>query len=243
MIRINLLPKEKRRPEKPPLLNLLMVGGGLLVLACLVLYLGLSLTWLASMNKKIEDKSREKSSLQPFEKDYDTLKKEVGLMEQRSKAITEIKKSRIIMWSRVVDELCDCIADSSTVWLLTLKGTDQATALKPGVGSGGKPGAKVVVERELTFDIQSASEDYEKITEFREFLRKRLLTPVIPMDEKGTKGSFFNEWPVIPKIDQVKTQDYDPPVCLKTTVVLQSVKAAPVTAPAKTATTEPKPKQ
>jgi hypothetical protein len=239
MIRINLLPQEKRHPEKPPLTNLLVLGGGTLVVTCLGLYLGLSLTWLAGMNKKIEDKGKEKASLQPYEKDYDSLRKEVGLMEQRSKAITEIKKSRIIMWSRVVDELCECVADSSTVWLLTLKGTDQATTVKTDLRGAG---AKGTVERELTFDIQSASEDYDKITEFRELLKKRLLTPVISMDEKGTKGSFFNGWNDPLKIDQVKTVDYDPPVCQKTNMVLQRVKEGPAAGPAKALTPETKPK-
>lgn len=231
MIRINLLPLDKRRPEKPPLTNLLVVSGIVLVIACLTTYLGVSLTLLARKDKEIKGKNKERASLLPFEKQHDSLQKDVELMEQRSKAITEIKKGKHILWSRVVDELCECVANSSTIWLLSLRGTDKATTVRTGPGGGAATKTRSIVERELTLDIQSASEDYKKITEFRELLKERLLTPVISMDEKGTKGSFFNQWNDPLKIDSVVTAEYFPPTCLKTTIILQSVRAAPAPAP------------
>ncbi|MDQ7779936.1 MAG: hypothetical protein RDV41_09530 [Planctomycetota bacterium] len=226
MIRINLLPKEKRKPESPPMLFFALAGGATVIVAVLLIYLAFALMGLASTRSKEQDLKKQVDSLKPYEAEHDDLVKKLDKIKARKKAVEEISATRTVLWSRVVDELFDVVSDSPTIWLTSLKGSEGGAQAKVG-GTG----PRTVTEREMTFEVFSATEEYGRITEFRNLLSAKLLSERL-LGPKNQKMALFNVMAKIQKIARVPQKDYVPGWALKATIELKSQKqmAAPTTA-------------
>ncbi len=159
IIRINLLPPEKRRRERTPLSRYVALILGTAVNAAIVLFMVKVALDTKSLNEQktnvegtiatTEQKVKGAAKDRPRDVvdkirackpatapcglcDYDKTKKQVDTIGARKGAIESLKKEKILSWSEVIDAICDVMAANQWVWL---------TGIDMGEGTRGPRGS------------------------------------------------------------------------------------------------------
>lgn len=130
IIRVNLLPPEKRRRERTSLSRFVALIVGTAVNAAIVAFpyprVGMVSTFLDTnrlVSKKADVEASIKSTMAKVEppnrksEGYEATKKEVEKIAARKKAIDDLKKEKILVWAEVIDSVCDVLAANQWVWL------------------------------------------------------------------------------------------------------------------------------
>ena len=117
MIKINLLPLDKRKTERTPL-----KGAGLMIADAAVIgviLIGVIISWIQILNtgKEIDEKEKTLASLQEDVKKHDRLTAEVAQLQRDADDLARVTGMRPFEWSEVFDKIWDCVEKQKRVWL------------------------------------------------------------------------------------------------------------------------------
>ncbi len=139
IIRVNLLPPEKRRRERTPLSRFVALIVGTAVNAAIVAFMVKIFLDTNSLNRQKGDVEARmittQKKVEPPDKKsegYEATKKTIEKIGARKKAIDDLKKEKILVWSEVIDSVCDVVAANQWVWLT---GVDMAEGAKGKSGT------------------------------------------------------------------------------------------------------------
>jgi len=167
MIRINLLPIEKRRKERTPLPRFIAMNAA--IVACLLLaFLVFQLyKKQGQLQTDLADAKNMLNLLQEEVKPYDELLKEESSITAWISEADKIKNSRPFMWWEKVDELWDVVVNARDVWITSLQAQDTAQG-----GYKGKNRAAVTAS--ISMNCLSAGSSPDKMTAFRKSLKSHM---------------------------------------------------------------------
>lgn len=129
MIKVNLLPIEKRKAEGTPLPRFIAILGG--VVASLLLIVGFAYLWLqtGAVDREIGDLDSQIAQAKQKTQQKNALEAQVKSLRGRNDAIVAIEKSRSVLWAERLDRLAQVLdKQARKVWLTQIKGTDTPTA-------------------------------------------------------------------------------------------------------------------
>lgn len=166
MLKINLLPPERRQRARTPLprFMILLVGVALITIEVAVGAWGY-MEWKELVQQK-QSLEREKKSLKPYVQTFQKLQSEIGKLEKRKKILNEIRpqgKKEKYQWSYALDQLFTVIDQSPALWIEGLKGK---------MDKKGKRGASSSLS--LSFQTKAA-EPLGRLTNFQKRMKKRLI--------------------------------------------------------------------
>ncbi len=208
MLKINLLPFERRHKDKTPILRLLSIYAAV-VLSLVVLFWDVA-TYLkiGRGRQELDNKKKELIILKEATSGFDTVQKEVDNLKKRTETIETIQASRSFLWWETVDQLLDVVCDNPKMWLVSLEGGELSGK------SRSKPGQQI--EAELKFDCLSAGLDIDLMTNFRTILK----------NHPGLKAGF----PVINEIPEFQAKvmtEYKEGWALEFEIELSRIKQKP----------------
>lgn len=179
MIKINLLPSEKRKAERTPLPRffLIVVNAAALVLfaAGIAFYV---LIKIPSIKRDIDDAVRTRQSLQSAVETHDRLQKELQALQAKVGQIDQLT-NRGVEWWQAVNAVWDIIIDNEKVWIDDIKMLDG----KAVAGELKKADAafKDTPPYGLAMRCHVAGDDVETLTRFRRSLRDNpVLQKIMP---------------------------------------------------------------
>jgi Tfp pilus assembly protein PilN len=126
MIRINLLPEERRRKEKTPLPRFLAMNAAIIV--CLLLGIW-NVYMYVGIKQQTERLRADKVNLTDLQKqtlDYNKMLTEEKKLSEWNKAAEQIKNTREFRWWEKIDELWDVIYGARDVWITSLQAIEAA---------------------------------------------------------------------------------------------------------------------
>jgi Tfp pilus assembly protein PilN len=128
MIKINLLPPEKRKAERTPPRFFAMVVVNVAALALIGVYLLFVWMEIRETEEKILSKQVELANLQKAVQEHDELEREFGQLQAKIREIDDLTK-RDVEWWDAINALWDVIHQNAKVWIDDLKILDSAGAL------------------------------------------------------------------------------------------------------------------
>lgn len=127
MIKINLLPEEKRKAERTPPRFFAMVVMNVAALALIGVYLLYLWMEIQDTEEQIRAKQVELANLQRFVEEHDNLEREHGQLQAKIREIDDLTK-RDVEWWDAINALWDVIHLHTKVWIDDLKILDSAGA-------------------------------------------------------------------------------------------------------------------
>lgn len=205
MIKINLLPLEKRKPERTPLPRLFLIIVEAALVSILVFYIIFIYLKISDKDKEIQTLQTNFSQLSLLANEYDKKVSEKSKIEQMVKEIDDVT-FRQLKWSEVIDALWDIIYNNPRIWLEEIKILDARgaqTELKKFM-----PGATFSPRCAIQLKCCAAGENTTAITNFRMDLKKhpklcRIFDQVNPTPdfkvslEEDSEEKFFISFTVI----------------------------------------------
>jgi len=164
---------------------------------------------LNSKNKTLEGVRGNLNKLQQQTVDFDKKVVEERNLSEWKKAVDSVTSTRPFLWYEAVDQLCDLVSGSPTIWITSLRAEE----------GGSKTSSKGQIAYTLGFSCLSATDNLERMTEFRIKLRRH--------PELGKIFDLGYE----DALNLVKTAmpDYQEEFALKFDIELKKSKAAPKT--------------
>ena len=219
MIKINLLPSEKRKAERTPLPRffLIVINAAALVLfgAGIAFY---TVIRIPSINRDIAAAQETRKNLQSAVETHDRLQKELQALQVKVGQIDQLTK-RNVEWWQAVNALWDVIVENDKVWIDNIKMIEGKSVL------GDLKKGDITVKDTPPYGVQMkchvSGDDVEVMTRFRTALKEH------PMVKKLFPGLNIN-------VDWKKSaeRDYTEGFSLNFSVTL----VGPVQAPVKPAT-------
>ena len=121
MIKINLLPLDKRKTERTPLKGAGLMIADALVIGVFVVLVIISLLQISVVKTEIAEQQKTLESLQPDVKKHDALKTEVAQLERDLADLEKVTATRPFEWSVIFDALWDVIHKHKRVWVDTME--------------------------------------------------------------------------------------------------------------------------
>ena len=169
MIKINLLPTEKRKAERTPLPRFLLIASTAAAFFILLFY---NLFVLKMISDTVEDIARENrtlNELQPFVAEHDRLVGEETALKNKVKEIESLINRDVEYW-RTVNALWDVIHNNPRVWIDDIRVLDTRTA--PGELRRVDPESKEAVAYGISMRCHVAGEEVTEMTKFRKALKE-----------------------------------------------------------------------
>jgi len=188
MIKINLLPTEKRKAERTPLPRFLLIASTAAAFFILLFY---NLFVLKMISDTQDDIAREKKTLndlQPFVAEHDKLVAEETALKNKVKEIESLINRDVEYW-RTVNALWDVIHNNPRVWIDDIRVLDTRTA--PGDLRRVDPDSKEAVAYGITMRCHVAGEEVSEMTKFRKALKENAI-----LQETLTLINFNVSWVV-----------------------------------------------
>ncbi len=166
MLRVNLLPPDRRQRERTPLPRfiILLIGVALITTELAVCGYGY-MEWLELLREQ-ERLQAQKEEQQPKVEEFQELKRDIQQLQQRQEVLNEIRPDGLkekYQWSYAIDQLFEVIDQTPGVWIENLDGRME---------SGGGRGASAALS--LSFNTKSAS-PLSRLTGFQELMKRRLI--------------------------------------------------------------------
>lgn len=180
MIRINLLPADKRKAESTPIGRQLLnyatvaVAGGVIA--------GLAFMWVAilSVENDIEDAKKELAGLAPAVAEFTTLTSEKKQLEDRVKDLKAVTQ-RDVEWWEAINTVWSVVHAHPKIWIDDIRILNVASV--QGEVKKNDPESKIAPPYGLTMKCHVAGSEVAEMTKFREALKndlvlQRLLTTI-----------------------------------------------------------------
>ena len=194
MIKINLLPTEKRKAERTPLPRFLLIASTAAAFFILLFY---NLFVLKMISDTVEDIARENrtlNELQPFVAEHDRLVGEETGLKNKVKEIESLINRDVEYW-RTVNALWDVIHNNPRVWIDDIRVLDSKTA--PGELRRVDPESKEAVAYGISMRCHVAGEEVTEMTKFRKALKENAI-----LQETLTLINFNVSWVVAEERDK-----------------------------------------
>lgn len=226
MIKINLLPAEKRKAERTPLPRFFLIvinAAAFVLFAAGIVYF--TLIKLPMVERDIKSKLDQRANLQRDVEKHDALQKDLEALKQKVGQIDQLT-NRNIEWWQAVNAVWDVIQENPKVWIDDLKMVD-------GKGAAGDikkvdPASKDVPPFGLSLRCHVSGDDVATLTQFRTSVKNN---PILQRILPGINISV--EW----KKDDEK--DYTERYSLAFSVMLYGKGAPPPTPTKPTGPTKP----
>jgi len=168
MIKINLLPTEKRKAERTPLPRFLLIASTAAAFFILLFYN----LWVLKMISDVVDETKNQrallASLQPKVQEYERLLAEETALKTKVKEIESLVTRDVEYW-RLVNALWDVIHANPRVWIDDFRILDARSA--PGDLRRVDPDTKEVVAYGVSMKCHVAGDDVLEMTKFRKSLK------------------------------------------------------------------------
>lgn len=172
MIKINLLPSEKRRPERTPLPRFLILIAGIAI-SLILLFLDIkTFTEIKNQRVKLNDERSTLNAAKQQTKEYNKIKKQYDKISKIEKSIKTLnEKYTKAEWIKIIDELMNVMNHpaSEKVWITSLegqKGGKKTTARRSK--------SKIVIDKILKFNA-NAYEDLKSSSQIKHMVKFREL--------------------------------------------------------------------
>jgi len=196
MIKINLLPTEKRKAERTPLPRFLLIASTAAAFFILLFYNLWILKLISDEKNEIARQQGELQRLQPFVQEHDRLKAQETALQNKVLEIESLINRDVEFW-RTVNALWDVIHQNKRVWIDTFQILDARGA--PGELRRGDPDNKEAVAYGVTMKCHVAGDEVTEMTKFRTTLKEN---PVL--QETLTLINFDVDW----RVAEEKDKDY-----------------------------------
>lgn len=194
MIRINLLPLEKRKPERTPLPRFVLIMAGAALATGIVLYLVTVYLDINSTQAEIDQTLTELATLKPDEAEYARVEAEKTAREKMIKDLEQMEMERSVPWADIVDSLWDVVHQNPRIWLEDFKTLDQRSAdteIKKANPRGG-----MTALFGIAFKCGAAGSDVTTMAKFRKDLQTH---PVL--------SQYFNAINTLPELSPKSEQN------------------------------------
>ena len=206
MIRVNLLPPERRRPERTPLPRLLLILTAVALTAIVAGVVGLAVFRWLGVKGEIEGLQKEKAVMQENVAKHAKLTAEIDLVKRME---NEVKKlaSRDIKWWMILDEIWTILDAEPAVWIKDFKIADESKAkgLVRQVSAGGAASPRVRglgPPYGVEIKLEMFSHDDERMTNIRDQLAaNKYLKEKLP--QINAVATYINK-----EKDGVKTKEF-----------------------------------
>ena len=179
MIRINLLPSEKRKAERTPLPHFFLIlvnAAALLLFGAGIVYF--TLIKIPAVERDIVTNLNLRRDLQPKVDEHDALQKDLEAVKLKVQQIDQLT-TRSVEWWQAVNAVWDVIQENPKVWIDDVKMLDgkvAATEVKKN-----DPATKDNPPFGLTMRCHVSGEDVATITKFRTSLKTNpILLRIMP---------------------------------------------------------------
>jgi len=124
MIKINLLPLDKRKTERTPLKGVGLMIADAAIGAVVVILIVIHIIWNGNLAAEIEAKKKTVASLANDVKEHDKLVAEVTQKKNEMNDLDKVTAARPFIWSEVIDGIWDAVAKHKRVWLDDIQQAD-----------------------------------------------------------------------------------------------------------------------
>lgn len=193
MIKINLLPAEKRKAERTPLPRFLLIASTAAAFFILVFYNLFILKLISDVKYDIGQQNIALEKLKPFVKEHDDLMTQKTQLTAKVKEIEDLIHRDTEYW-RTVNALWDVIHNNPRVWIDDLRILDVKSA--PSEHKRVNPDSKEAVAYGVTMRCHVATDDVTEMTKFRRALKDNLI-----LQETLTNINMNVDW----RVDEEKT--------------------------------------
>ena len=168
MIRINLLPTEKRKAERTPLPRFLLIASTAAAFFILLFYNIWVYSQIVSTENQIRDANDTLARLQPDVQEHDKLLAQQTGLQNKVREIEGLINRDVEYW-RTVNALWDVIHNNPRVWIDDIRILDARAA--PGDLKRVDPESKDAVAYGVGMRCHVAGEDVTEMTKFRKALK------------------------------------------------------------------------
>ncbi|HLY09556.1 MAG TPA: hypothetical protein VKW04_09660 [Planctomycetota bacterium] len=200
MIKINLLPTEKRKAERTPLPRFLLIASTAAAFFILLFYNLWILKRISDKKDEIAARQAELQRLQPSVQEHDKLLARQNELKTKVLEIEGLINRDVEFW-RTVNALWDVIHQNPRVWIDDIRILDARTA--PGELRRGDPETKEAVAYGVALRCHVAGEEVTEMTKFRKALKENLI-----LEETLTLINFDIDWRVIDEKDKDSTESH-----------------------------------
>jgi hypothetical protein len=213
MLKINLLPIERRKPERTPLPRFMVVAATALVAAAMVSWVLWILLQIRGVTSDIEDKTAALKRLEERVAEHDKFMERINQLKAKIAEIDSVTKPESEWW-RAINALWDVIHGNKRVWVDEIKVLNE-TGVQAEVKKG-DPDSKLTPPFGVTMRCHVAGHDVAGMTKFRSDLKDHVvLQELLPL------VNFNPDW----KVDEEK--DYAEKTSIQFYVVLAGTDTPP----------------
>ena len=195
MIKINLLPTEKRKAERTPLPRFLLIASTAAAFFILLFYNLWILKLISDKKDEIVAQQAELQRLQPSVQEHDKLLARQTELQNKVREIEGLITRDVEFW-RTVNALWEVIHQNQRVWIDDIRILDSKSA--PGELRRSDSESKEVVAYGVNMRCHVAGEEVTEMTKFRKALKDNLI-----LQETLTLINFDIDW----KINDEKDKD------------------------------------
>ena len=199
MIRINLLPTEKRKAERTPLPRFLLIASTAAAFFILLFYNLFILKLISDTTQEIKVQQDNLARLRPDVELHDKLLAEETALKNKVREIESLISREVEYW-RTVNALWDVIHNNPRVWIDDLKIMDARSA--PGDLKRVDPDNKEAVAYGITMRCHVAGDEVTEMTKFRKALKDH---PIL--QETLTLINFNVQWTVVDEKSSSATEE------------------------------------
>ena len=124
MIKINLLPLDKRKTERTPLKGAGLMIADALVFGVVAILVIISMIQIGHVNTRIEQQKKTLASLQDDVKRHDQLMAESIQLGRDFADLEKVTAARPFLWSEVIDGVWEAVNKHKRVWLDSIEVSD-----------------------------------------------------------------------------------------------------------------------
>ena len=188
MIKINLLPTEKRKAERTPLPRFMLIAATAAAFFILLFYNLWVLNQISVKKEEIANEHESLRRLEPDVKEHDRLLVKQTELQNKVREIEGLITRDVEYW-RTVNALWDVIHSNPRVWIDDLRILDSKAA--PGSLKGIDPESKEAVAYGINMRCHVAGEEVTEMTKFRKALKENII-----LQETLTLINFNVDWRV-----------------------------------------------
>jgi len=189
MIKINLLPTEKRKAERTPLPRFLLIASTAAAFFILLFYNLFVLKLISDTQDDIARENKTLNDLQPAVAEHDKLVAEETALKNKVTEIQSLINREVEYW-RTINALWDVIHNNPRVWIDDIRVLDTRTA--PGELRRIEPDNKEPVAYGVGMRCHVAGEEVNEMTKFRKALKDN---PIL--QETLTLINFNVAWTIV----------------------------------------------